>query len=454
MKLTFLGATGTVTGSKYMVEDGARRILVDCGLFQGRKDLRLRNWAKLPVNPSSIDAVILTHAHLDHSGYLPLLVRDGFKGNILCSEGTSDLCRILLPDSGHIQEEDAEHANRHGYSKHHPALPLYTEQDALKSLEKFKSVPFAKPYIIDGDTYFTLHRAGHILGASFVRLVSDGGTSILFSGDMGRMNNPIMKPPTPMEGADYLVIESTYGDRLHSNSDCSEDIGRIVNETISHGGTVLIPAFAVGRAQEIMYYLYQLKIKGQLPANLPIYLDSPMAINASELLGKHMNDHRLSAQLCADVCNIAKYIHTPEESKSLDANLAVPKVIISASGMATGGRILHHLKHYAGDRRNTILLTGFQAEGTRGAQLEHGAKELKFHGRMYPINARVEKIDGMSAHADYSEMLSWLRHFTRPPKKVFITHGEPAAAQSLKLKIEEAFGWNVFIPEYLYAEEV
>lgn len=454
MKITFLGATKTVTGSRYMVEDGDKRILIDCGLFQGLKELRLRNWIHFPVAPSSVDSIILTHAHLDHSGYIPLFVHDGFHGNIYCSEGTADLCRILLPDSGHIQEEDAAHANRHNYSKHTPALPLYTEQQALDSLKHIKPVSFGKAYRLGENMGFSLHHAGHIIGASFVRLTGDGGTSILFSGDLGRANNPIIRPPAQIQSADYIVIESTYGDRLHPRNDCAEELRRIIQETISQGGSVLIPAFAVGRAQEIMYHLYMLKSNGRLPASLPIYLDSPMSENVSALLAKHMDDHLLSQALCNKVCSVAQYIKSREESKALDANPAVPKVIISASGMMTGGRILHHLKHYAGDRRNTILLSGFQAEGTRGARLLKGERELKFFGQAWPISARIEKIDGMSAHADYSETLSWLRHFTQAPKKIFITHGEPAAAASLKEKIEKEFGWNACVPEYMHMEEV
>lgn len=437
-----------------MIEDGSRRILIDCGLFQGRKDLRQRNWIHFPVSPSSIDAIILTHAHLDHSGYIPLLVRNGFKGQIYCSQGTYDLCRILLQDSGHIQEEDAAAANRHGYSKHTPALPLYTEQDAHHSFKYFKPVSFAEPHYISNEMSFTLHRAGHILGASFIKLTGDGGTSILFSGDMGRMCNPVMSPPAHIQYADYLVIESTYGDRLHDNNDPSEEIRKVVHATITRGGTVLIPAFAVGRAQEIMYYLSMLKSKGLLPQHLPIYLDSPMAINASELLVKHINDHRLPRDLCEKVCSVAECVRSPTESRALDNKLAIPKVIISASGMATGGRILHHLKYYAGDRRNTILLAGFQAEGTRGARLAHGEAEIKIHGQMYPVRAQIVKMDSLSAHADYGEILSWMKNFTKAPKETFIVHGEPKASLSLKEKIENSLGWNTSIPAYMQQKEV
>ena len=454
MKLTFLGATGTVTGSKYLLEDGGKKILIDCGLFQGLKELRLRNWSALAVNPSSLHAVILTHAHLDHSGYLPKLVKEGFKGHIYCSEATFDLCKILLPDSGHIQEEDAERANRHGYTKHAPALPLYTEQDARDCLQYFRSVDFGKPHDLGGFLTFSLYRAGHILGASFIR-VSDGGTSILFSGDIGRLNDPVMKAPVAVEQADYLVVESTYGDRLHDKTDPLTDIEDVVRRTAARGGTVVIPAFAVGRAQSILYYLYKLKSENRLPRHIPIYLDSPMAINVSELLQKHLSDHRLPQKLCADVCGVAEYLRTKEESKKLnDTAVHMPAVIISASGMATGGRVLHHLKHYMGDARNTVLLAGYQAAGTRGDRLARGEKEIKIHGSMWPVRAEIVKLDNMSAHADYAEILQWLGHFTQAPRRTFVTHGEPEAATALRDKIGETLGWTADVPAYMQTVEL
>ena len=454
MKLTFLGATGTVTGSKYLIEDSNLRVLVDCGLFQGQKELRLRNWEELPVQPASLHAVILTHAHLDHSGYLPLLVKNGFNGHIYCSESTLDLCRILLPDSGYLQEDDANRANRHGYSKHKPALPLYTEQDARACLDYFRPVAFDKPHALGEFLNFSLHRAGHILGASFVR-ISDGATSILFSGDIGRLNDPVMKAPVPIEQADYLVVESTYGNRLHAGTDPMADLEAIINKTIARGGSLIIPAFAVGRAQSILYYLYKLKAEKRIPPHLPVYLDSPMAISASELLHKHLNDHRLPEELCSKVCDVAEYTRTTTESKALDSNhSSMPRIIISASGMATGGRILHHLKHYIGDARNTILLAGYQAEGTRGDRLARGEKEIKIHGQMWPVAAEIVQLDNMSAHADSGEILTWLKHFTSPPRKTFVTHGSPAAAEGLKSKIEETFGWKVAVPTYRQTEEL
>lgn len=451
MKLTFLGATETVTGSKYLLQHEQQNILIDCGLFQGRKELRMRNHEEMPFNPSSIDAIVLTHAHIDHSGYIPKLVKDGFRGPIYASDATIDLCKILLPDSGYLQEEDANDANRHGWSKHHPALPLYTKEDAEACLTQFRSVPFGHPIPLgDSELSFTLHRAGHILGASFIR-ITDGQISIVFSGDIGRLQNPVMKPPARLQDADYLIVESTYGDRLHDKDDPTEDIARVVCRTAARGGTVLIPSFAVGRAQALLYHLYLLKQKKRIP-DLPIFLDSPMAINTTEMFKRHPNDHRLSEEECAAMCSIARYTRTQEESRAIGQS-AIPKVIISASGMATGGRVLHHLKQYIGDPRNTILLPGFQANGTRGDRLARGEKELKIHGYLWPVRAEIVKMDNMSAHADYAEILCWLENFTTAPRKVFITHGEIDAARALQEKITEKFGWDSLIPTYLHQVE-
>ena len=452
MKLTFLGATETVTGSKYLLEHDDKRYLVDCGLFQGRKELRERNWEGLPISASSIDAVLLTHAHLDHSGYLPKLAKAGFNGPVYCSEATLDLCKIILPDSGHIQEEDAEAANRHGWTKHTPALPLYTKQEALDAIKLFRPRDFAHNYALNDELRFSMHRAGHILGSAFIR-VDDGQNSILFSGDIGRLHNPIMKPPTWMDGADYLVIESTYGDRLHDRDDPTDDMERIIRRTAARGGSVIIPAFAVGRAQSILYHISILKQERRIP-DIPVYLDSPMAIDATDLLKAHMNEHRLSPEECYAVGHVAKYTRTPEESKAINsAHNNMPKIIVSASGMATGGRVLHHLKHYLGDERNTILLAGFQAAGTRGDRLARGESEIKIHGQMWPVKAEIAMLDTMSAHADYGEMLTWMEHFQRAPRRVFITHGEITAANAMKRHIEEKFGWDVIVPAYLHTEE-
>lgn len=447
MKITFLGATGTVTGSKYLVESGGKKLLVDCGLFQGLKDLRQRNWNDLPIAPQDIDAVLLTHAHLDHSGYLPRLMKGGYTGPIYCSPGTFDLCKILLPDSGHIQEEDADSANRHGYSKHQPALPLYTEDDAKEVLKQFRPIDFGTAYGLDDELNFTFHHAGHILGASFVML-KDGSSSVLFSGDIGRPNDPVMCAPAIMQEADYLLIESTYGDRLHEKADPALALAECINRTIKRGGTVVIPAFAVGRAQSMLYYIYRLKHEGKIPADLPVYLDSPMAIDASDLLCRHPADHRLAKNMCAAICAGVTYVHSPEESKALNSvAIDFPKVIISASGMAAGGRVLHHLKYFMPNARNTILFAGYQAEGTRGANLLKGDKEIKIHGAMWPVKAEIDMIDGLSAHADYEEILRWLRNFRKPPRMTFIVHGEKLAAASMRDKIAETYNWNVTIPQ-------
>lgn len=451
MQITFLGAVHTVTGSKYLLTVGSKKILIDCGLFQGYKELRLRNWNKLPIDPSEIDAVIITHAHIDHTGYLPLLVKNGFKGKIYTSSGTKALCSILLPDSGHIQEEDARLANKYGYSKHKPALPLYTEADARNALNHFETVDFGVVKTLFDNFSFELHRAGHIIGASFIKIKADG-TSILFTGDIGRPHDPVMNPPTIIQEADYIVMESTYGDRLHDTTNPLPQIGKVINETVKRGGSIIVPAFAVGRAQSLLYHIYELKKNGEIP-DVPVFLDSPMATSATKILCSHMNDHRLTKDQCHGLCNAATYINTPDDSKKLDVH-KMPQIIISASGMLEGGRILHHLKAFAPDPKSTILITGYQASGTRGAKLVNGDREIKIHGDLVPVRAHVEVMSSGSAHADYQEMLGWLDNFRRAPKKVFITHGETSSAQSFKDKIVNKFGWNCAIPDYLQSENL
>jgi metallo-beta-lactamase family protein len=443
LQLSFLGGAGTVTGSKYLVEHGNRRLLIDCGLFQGLKALRLRNWAPFPVDPHEIDAVVLTHAHLDHSGYLPLLVKHRFGGPVFCSEATVEFCKILLPDSGYLQEKDAEYANRHGYSKHKPALPLYTREDATRALQQLRPVAFGQPQEVPGEAHICLRRVGHILGAASVQL-DWNGTCIVFSGDLGRYGDPVMLDPTPVERADYLVIESTYGNRSHGQGDPEEALKEIVGNTVARGGTVVIPAFAVGRAQSILFHLHRLKLKGHL-SHVPVFLDSPMAIDASEIFCQSVEDHRLTARECRDACRVAQYVRGVEESKALMLN-PMPKVIVSASGMATGGRVLHHLKHYAPDTRNTILFAGFQAAGTRGAAMVAGSQQIKIHGQDVPIRARVENLEMLSAHADADEILRWLKAFRSPPRMTFITHGEPAASDALRRRIGEELGWACSVP--------
>jgi len=446
LELSFLGAAGTVTGSKYLLENEGHRILVDCGLFQGFKALRLKNWARLPVDPHSIACVTLTHAHLDHSGYLPLFVKHGFRGPIFCTQATKELCEILLPDSGYLQENDANFANRHHFSKHQPALPLYTEEDAQRSLNYLKPLDFDAPQKLPGGASALWRRAGHILGAASVQ-IDWGGRRVVFSGDVGRFNDPMMFDPTTIEETNYLVVESTYGDRAHEATSAEDALAEIVNKTIHRGGTVVIPAFAVGRAQSVLFYIERLKHAGRLPNTLQVFLDSPMAIDASEIFCRHPDDHRLSPKECRAFAAGAHYVRDGEESKALTAN-PMPKVIISASGMATGGRILHHLKEYAPDPRSAIVFTGFQAGGTRGAAMVAGADSVKIHGAYVQIRAEVKNLGMLSAHADSGELIRWLRGFKKAPETTFITHGEPVAADALRHSIEEQLGWDCVVPEH------
>ena len=447
MQIQFLGATGTVTGSKYLVSAGAKKILIDCGLFQGFKQLRLRNWAQLPVDPRTIDAVILTHAHIDHSGYLPLLVKNGFRGKIFCSRATRDLCEILLPDSGHLQEEEARYANQKGFSKHHPALPLYTRGDAEQAVRFIKPVDFGHRIDLGSGVSFELSPSGHILGSAFISLRANDRL-IVFSGDLGRPNDPIMRDPTAIEQADYLVIESTYGNRLHARDDPVKMLGEVLNRTFARGGVVVIPAFAVDRTQTLMYYMAQLKAARTIPPEVPVYLNSPMAVNVTRIFNQHHAEHRLSAEQCEAMFGALTIVNSVEESEALNRKTG-PLVIISASGMATGGRVVHHIKAFAPDARNTILFAGFQAGGTRGAVMVAGAESVKIHGAYVPVKAEIAMLDNMSAHADYAETLDWLAHFRTPPRTTFITHGQPAAADALRMHVQERYGWRCHVPDYL-----
>ena len=445
MDITFLGATSTVTGSRYLVETGRKRILVDCGLFQGLKQLRLRNREPFPVDPRSITSVVLTHAHLDHSGYLPVLVRDGFRGPVYCTPATRDLLGILLPDSAHLQEEAADHANRHGYSRHHPALPLYTMRDAQDALKLLVPRPFEETSRWGDAARLTFHPAGHILGAAMVSLESRG-TRLLFSGDLGRVDDPLLPDPRRVRSADYLVVESTYGGRRHSTDDPLEELELVIRRTTGRGGAVLIPAFAVGRTQQLLHLLRQLVEAGRIPW-VPVFLDSPMANRATEIFRSHLEALRIGPAEAKAVASVAHPVDTVAESKAID-RMPYPRIIISASGMATGGRVLHHLKALAGDPRNTILFTGFQAAGTRGAAMLAGAESVKIHGEYVRIRADVQLLDTLSAHADEDGILRWLQGFERPPTRTFVTHGEPAAADSLRHRIEETLRWDVRVPEY------
>lgn len=450
-QITFIGATGTVTGSKYLIEYKDKKILVDCGLFQGLKDDRLKNRAPLPINPSKIDAVILTHAHLDHSGYIPLLVKNGFKGPVYATQASYELSKLILPDSGFLQEEDARYAKKKGTSKHKDPQPLYTEEDAVKSLKNFKIIRFNDVVKIGNDIDFKIVSAGHILGAGSIEMQL-GHKTVVFSGDLGRAHDEVMYAPTPIKSADYILCESTYGDRVHKHIDTKEELAKIVNKTISRGGNLIVPAFAVGRTQLMLYMLYQLKKERAIP-RVPIFVDSPMAIKVTHLFDDFINEHKLSAKECQEMFDDTKFTSTVDQSKRIFES-KVPSIIISASGMATGGRVLHHLAHYGPDSSNTILLVGFQAMGTRGRQLQDGAKEVKIHGQIVRINAEVVVLPNMSAHADSDELMSWLRNFKDKPARLFITHGELHSSNALAERAEKELQWDAVVPEYLQMQQL
>lgn len=455
--IQFLGATHTVTGSKHLVQVDGYRTLVDCGLFQGLKQLRMRNWDPFPINPTSINSVILTHAHIDHTGYLPRLVWEGFSGPVYATPATVELARIMLPDSARLQEEEAAYANKVGSTRHSPALPLYTEKDAETALKLFDSVNYHKPVRLTPKLSFEFVTAGHILGSCFVRMriKDDDGEekTILLTGDIGRYNEPIVRDPAPVEEADYIVLESTYGDRRHPDFDVKAKLAEIINETSRRGGHILIPAFAVGRTQHLLYLIRELEESGEIPV-LPVVVDSPMAVSATKLYLRHREEHDLEMKDLVDerknpmATRRFTLARTVQESKAITAS-EEPTIVISASGMATGGRILHHLMRRLPDERNTVAFVGFQAEGTRGRRLIDGEGEVKIFGQMVPVRARIERLENLSAHADYEEILRWLSGFKRPPRKVFLVHGESGAMNALKQKITEKFGWSVQIPDYL-----
>lgn len=443
-RLRFLGAAETVTGSKYLLTHGEKNILIDCGLFQGLKELRLKNWDRFPLRPDTIDAIILTHAHIDHSGYIPRLIKEGFAGKIYCTRATMELCRILLPDAGYLQEEDAKFYNRKKLSKHSPALPLFSEAEAQKSLEQFVARDFDEIFEILPGVKVQFRYAGHILGAASA-IVDLEGTRIAFSGDLGRINDPMLYPPALLPAVDYLVVESTYGDRKHADSNPQEDLGKIINETVKKNGIVIIPAFAVGRAQTLMHFLAELKKHHKIPA-VPMYLNSPMATNVTGLFHEFESLHKLTPEQCDEMCAVVHYVKSVEESKELN-NQKGPMIIISASGMATGGRVLHHLKSWAPDPNNTIVLAGFQSAGTRGRALQDGTQELKIHKEIIPVRARVEVLDNISVHGDYSEIIEWLSASKIQPKNVFVTHGESNSAAMMKDHLTEKFHWKCVVPK-------
>ncbi|MFZ5477861.1 MAG: MBL fold metallo-hydrolase [Myxococcota bacterium] len=444
MKLTFLGAAGTVTGSKTLVEGGGRRVLVDCGLFQGLKELRLRNWDAPPVDPQRLDAVVLTHAHLDHSGYLPRLVKAGFGGPVWCTAGTRDLAGILLPDSGYLQEEDARYANRRGFSRHHPALPLYTRDDAEACLPQLRAVGFDEAVDVGG-LRVRFSPVGHVLGAASVRIEGDG-TDVVFSGDVGRPNDPLMHPPRPFREARNLVVESTYGDRRHEAGDPADALAAVVRRVAKRGGIVMIPAFAVGRSQEILLILARLKAAGAIP-DVPVYLNSPMAIDATRIFCGHPGEHRLSPAECHAMCHVATYVRETKDSIELNGKRG-PMVVIAGAGMLTGGRILHHLKAWGADPKNALLFVGYQAAGTRGEALLAGADAVKIHGEHVPVRAERVRIDGLSGHADHVELGEWLSGFLAPPERVFVTHGDPPAAEAFRRYLGDRLGWGARIPRH------
>jgi metallo-beta-lactamase family protein len=443
-ELQFLGGAGTVTGSKYLLTVNNQNILIDCGLFQGLKNLRLKNWDPFPIEPSKISAIVLTHAHIDHSGYIPRLIAEGFQGKIYSTHATRDLCKILLPDCGYLMEEEAAYLNRIKKTKHEPALPFFTIAQAEAALRFFEPVSFGKYQTLGSDFGFEFQYVGHILGAASV-IVHVGDRKIGFTGDVGRLNDPIFHAPAPLPGIDYLVTESTYGDRLHASTDMLDHLEKIIKQAYQKNGVILIPAFAVGRSMLVMYCLSVLRKQNRIPS-FPIFLNSPMATNSSDVFFEYKDLHKLSNEECRYIGQIVKYIQNQEESIALNGKKG-PMLIISASGMLTGGRILHHIKAFAPDPNNTILLTGYQTEGTRGHALINGAKELKIHGAYVPINASVEAID-MSAHADYNEMLQWFAQSKIKPRKIFITHGAPSASDHFRLKLHDTFGWDCVIPEH------
>ncbi len=446
--LTFLGAARTVTGSKHLLDIDGHRVLFDCGLFQGLKELRLRNWSALPIRPDTIHAVVLTHAHLDHTGWLPRLVASGFKGKVYCTGGTYDLSKLILPDAARIQEEDARHANKHGFSKHHPALPLYTEKDATAALGRFQACAFETRIQVSDHLYVEFINAGHLLGSSYVLATrrGNGGGRLLFGGDLGRYGRPVLPDPSPAVDADVLLVESTYGDRLHPAEDDGAAFAAVVQDTVARRGKLIIPAFAIGRVEELLYWLLRLEDQKRIP-KLPIYVDSPMALEGIEFY------ERRSGELDPELASMRRAhprftaVEGAEESKRL-VQTPGPAIVIASSGMATGGRVVHHLFAELPYERNTILFVGYQAAGTRGRQLIEGAHHIKMYGQQVPVRARIAKLNGMSSHADAGEILKWLRTFPRAPKMTYLVHGELVAQEALKTRIQAELKWNVEIPAH------
>ena len=456
--LTFLGAARTVTGSKYLLEVDEQRILVDCGLFQGLRELRRRNWSAFPVDPATISAVLLTHAHIDHSGMLPRLVANGFKGRIYCTSGTAALCSLVLPDAAHLQEEDARLANERGYSRWPTAEPLFTTADAEAALKLLHVVDFDRVIDVVPGIQAEFNHAGHLLGSAFVRVSrTNGGPRILFGADLGRYGRPVLPDPSPAPDAETLLLESTYGDRIHPDADDEANLAAIIEETRSRGGRVIIPSFAIGRAEELLYWIKRLEHQRRIKP-IAVYLDSPMAVDALQFYVDHeveLDDDVQSGDGTPGAFTTKWFRAVSSARDSMEITKADhPAIVISASGMATGGRVLHHLAACLPDARHTILFVGFQAEGTRGRALVEGAKAVKIHGGMVPVAARVTRVDSMSAHADQSEIVRWLRTFRTPPRQTYLVHGEPAAQTALQAHLGATLGWNVHIPEHAEKVEV
>jgi len=474
--IQFLGAAGTVTGSKHLLNTSGDlagktglQVLVDCGMFQGKKEWRERNWQGLPLSAKDIECVILTHAHLDHCGWLPRLVKQGFRGPIYATSATIDLCSIILPDSGHLQEEDAEFHNRHKTSKHNPALPLYTEEEALNCMQYFQPVGFGERKQISAEFSFRFVHAAHILGSSMVEItLSQGGggqaTQFLFTGDIGRVHDNSVAPgkvvyqgPQAGETADLVVMESTYGNREHPKDDPRPRLAEVIRKTVGRGGSVVVPAFAVERTQKFVFMLKELMEAGQIP-RVPVYCDSPMAIKAVDIFLKHTEEYSdATKQLVAKYGSPLKwdgfnFAQTAEDSKKINDS-RFPCIIISSSGMVTGGRIQHHLMHRLPDPKTTVLFIGFQAPGTRGFIIKSGAPEVKIFGEMVPIRASVEVFEQFSDHADTPELLEWLRTFTAKPRVTYLVHGEPDASSQLRDTMVKELGWNVQIAQWMQKAE-
>jgi metallo-beta-lactamase family protein len=455
--LKFLGAAQTVTGSKYLLElDHTTKILIDSGLFQGVKELRLRNWDKLPVNPKEIDLVLLTHAHIDHVGYLPRLIKDGYKGKIICTHATADLAKIMLKDAAKLQEEEALFAFKRGYSKHSKPEPLFTTEDAEQVITQLESMAMDKPSNIFKDVFIRFLNAGHILGASSIEMTIGGeqqSKKIVFSGDIGRYNDPIMKDPASIDETDVLIVESTYGDRVNPMGNAEETLKKVVDEAVANNGAIVIPAFAVGRTQTLIYYFHKMMAEKTIPT-LPIYIDSPMAINVTDLYERHSSQHKIKVERQGkELISIfdsphVNFCQTRESSKALN-DIKKPCIIISASGMCTGGRILHHMTHRLPREQDTFLFAGYQAQGTRGRDMLDGEKSVRIFGQDVPVRCQVRVVNGLSAHADQTELLRWLKGFKKVPKRTFITHGEPATAKAFAEIISKQMGWSAVVPEYL-----